>query len=622
MKRFKLTAPLPPELAAGFHQIARVLDFEVDPNADFAVTVEAADTTSVTVEGRTASLRYAKKNLFFRALGVLLEHSEDGRFQVTEDAHFERVGTMVDASRGAVPTVDGFCRLLDYLAAMGYDTAMLYTEDTIALEGLPYFGYMRGRYTAEELRTIDDYAFHYGIEMIPCIECYGHMEKYLQWAEARPIRDTEHVLLAREEATFAFLDRLIGHLSSCFRSRRIHIGMDEAWDMGRGRFLDRHGYVPPFQIFSEYMERLIQITDKHRLRPMMWSDMYFRVCTKDNSYYDEDTVIPEEVASRIPAGIELVFWHYGEQPHCDDYMLKKHRALGRKTIYCGGLWSWCGHFPEHNYAMESQRFSLDSCRENGVREAMTTIWSNDNAECDLFANLFGLSYFAELCYDKNADLAKRKARFEAVTGGDYDTFYAMSFYHNSFGGEADDYSKSWPSRFLGKSLFWQDILEGQYDTHLFKKPMSEHYRRAALQQKAAQDGGRWDYLYELAYRVFDFMAQKTAIAERLVPAYRASDRATLQRIAEEELPRLREKTVAVHEAHRAAWFDKQKILGWSNLDIRYGGMASRCDTARLLLGRYLDGTDACIEELDEPRLPKAVNGFLPYSTIATVNLKI
>ena len=80
--------------------------------------------------------------------------------------------------------------------------------------------------------------------------------------------------------------------------------------------------------------------------------------------------------------------------------------------------------------METTRFSLNACRNNNVREAMLTIWTNDNAECDLFANLFDLSYFAELCYDKDASPEKLRARFEACTGGDYDAFYAMSFYHN------------------------------------------------------------------------------------------------------------------------------------------------------------------------------------------------
>ncbi len=621
MKKFKIINQLPVELEIGLERIKRALDFEVDASADFVVTVEPSDTTSVNVDGKSAVIRYAKKHLFFRELGVMLEHMDDGEYSHTEDDHFEEVSLMVDSSRGAVPTVDGISRLLDYLAAMGYSMAMLYTEDTIELEGRPYFGYMRGRYTPDELRAIDDYAFDYGIEIIPCIECYGHMEKYLIWGEAWQIKDTERILLAREDATFEFLDKLIGHVSSCLRSNRIHIGMDEAWKMGRGRFLDKHGYVPQFQIFTEYMERLSTIIDKYHLKPMMWSDMYFFTCSEKHDYRDESTVIPPEIAAKIPENMELVYWHYGEKPYSDDYMIKKHMALNRRTIYCGGLWSWCGHFPEHNYAMETQKFALNACRENGVRAAMTSVWSNDNAECDLYANLFGLSFFAEMCYDKNADYAKLKSRFEAVTGGDYDTFYAMSFYHNSFT-ENDDYSKSWSSRFLGKELFWQDIMEGLYDTHLFKKKMSEHYAKSAQIQKSAMNGGKWDYLYDFAYKVFDYLSTKTYIAENLVPSYKSGDRTMLVKIANELLPELKAKTVALHEAHKAAWFDKQKILGWSNLDIRYGGVASRCDTAAMLIGRYLDGKDSTIEELDEERLGKGLSGFVTYSSIATVNIQI
>ena len=35
---------------------------------------------------------------------------------------------------------------------------MLYTEDTYEVDGQPYFGYMRGRYSKEEMKEIDDFA--------------------------------------------------------------------------------------------------------------------------------------------------------------------------------------------------------------------------------------------------------------------------------------------------------------------------------------------------------------------------------------------------------------------------------------------------------------------------------
>jgi hypothetical protein len=395
--------------------------------------------------------------------------------------------------------------------------------------------------------------------------------------------------------------------------------MDEAWDMGRGKFLDTYGYVPPFDIFNEFMDRLIAITNKYGLKPMMWSDMYFRISNKNgNGYYEEDTEIPDDVKAKIPKEVELVFLHYGEEAWCDDYMLKKHTELDRNIIYAGGNWGWIGHFPEHNYMMETTKFSLDACRNNGVKEAMLTVWCNDNAECDTFANLFSLSYFAEICYDKDASADKLKSRFEATTGGDYDLFYKMSYYQNDFENNKDypDYS----NRFFGKPLFWQDILCGLYDKRLIEKPMSEHYKMCAA-EFANKNVGEWGYLYEYAYRVFDYLAEKTYIAERLYLAYKAGDKATLKELCDVNLPRLKEKTVSVHKVHRDAWFRNNKVIGWQNLDTRYAGMAARCDTAVLLINSYLRDECDKIEELEEERLYKGLSGFIHYSGINTVNLK-
>ena len=602
---------------------ARLLPLVGAEVCDCGLPVEAVkgERIGVSLDNGKATIYYRERVHFFRGLGLLVENAKKSdSFDITEDGYFTGLSAMIDASRCGVPRVSSVKRIIDYLALAGYTMMMLYTEDVVKLENRPYFGYMRGRYTVEDMREIDDYAYAYGVEVIPCLELYGHMEKYLIWPEASKIKDTNGVMMARSDETFAFVEELIATVTSAFRSKRIHIGMDEAWDMGRGKFLDTYGYVPPFDIFNEYMERLISITNKYGLTPMMWSDMYFRVHAADNiSYYNEDTVVPESTKALIPKEVELVFWHYGEQHHCDDYMMKKHNELGRKVIFAGGNWGWIGHFPEHNYMMSTLKFSLDACRNNDVREAMLTVWCNDNAECDSFANLFGISYFAEIAYDKDASHEKLRSRFEAISGGDYELFYKMSYYHNDFENESD-YPK-YSSRFLGKPLFWQDILGGLYDTHLFKKKMSSHYAATAQEFAGKADKDRWGYLYEYAYLVFDYMATKTLIAESLYPAYHAGDREKLAEIRDRLLPALKEKTVALHEHHRRIWFMNNNVIGWQNLDTRYGGMASRCDTAILLLNAYLGGEIDRIEELDEPRLNKGLSGFIHYSSINTVNLK-
>ena len=66
---------------------------------------------------------------------------------------FKRFGTQIDCSRNAVMNVDAVKRWIDLTAAMGHNTLMLYTEDTYEVPEYPYFGYMRGRYSFEELKN-------------------------------------------------------------------------------------------------------------------------------------------------------------------------------------------------------------------------------------------------------------------------------------------------------------------------------------------------------------------------------------------------------------------------------------------------------------------------------------
>ena len=57
------------------------------------------------------------------------------------------LGIMLDCSRNAVMTPKKVKEFASLIAGMGYNMLLLYTEDTYEIEGEPFFGYMRGRYT-------------------------------------------------------------------------------------------------------------------------------------------------------------------------------------------------------------------------------------------------------------------------------------------------------------------------------------------------------------------------------------------------------------------------------------------------------------------------------------------
>ena len=242
---------------------------------------------------------------------------------------------MLDCSRNAVMKPEAVKRMIDCLEKMGYNTLELYTEDTYEVEGEPYFGYLRGRYTGAELKDLDKYAKAHGIELIPCIQTLAHFTCPAKLARFGEIIDVNDILLIDEDKTYEFIDKLFVSLAENFTSRNVHIGMDEAHMVGLGKYLDRHGFVDRFELLNRHLSKVAEIAKKYGFKPHMWSDMFFRIhCHGD--YYGREIHIPEEVRARVPENVALTYWDYYHTDGADctyPQLCALHRYHGR--IECG-----------------------------------------------------------------------------------------------------------------------------------------------------------------------------------------------------------------------------------------------------------------------------------------------
>lgn len=577
------------------------------------VTVCTGDVLRVQIANGSATLTYPKGG-FFRALGLLLEYSNSEEFSIIEQPQFENLGLQVDLSRNGALRVSALKELMDILALMGYQQLYLYMEDMYCVPGRDYFGYMRGRYTPEELKELDDYAADYNMELIPSIEVLGHMEQYLRWDEAADVRDTARELLADSEITYQFVENMIKSVITPLRTKKICLNMDETHNLGLGKYLDRNGYEAKDVLFCRHLNKMFEITDSLGLEGIIASDMFFRMAAPDGGYYTKSTVIPPEIANKIPENATLIYWHYGEDPGCDDHMVQKHMALNRKIIFYAGTWTWSGHLPHTEYAIRATREALPVCYKYGIRDVVQTIWGDDDGMSCLHAySLLTLQDTAECAYGHTDD-AWLAERFKFCTDGDMDAFLAMSNYQCKY--KFGELSNNFMELFRGKTLFWQDILMGQADEYLQDNPMSEFYRRTADRfEKFASQKSKWQRHYAYIETLFRYLSLKCEIAERLEPAYKDKNNAVLAKICTVQLPELLMLTVLCHEQHRALWMESNKPFGWETLDHHYGGMQSRIRTATMRLTAYLQGEIPCLEELEETRLPMMVN---PWNTIRRI----
>ena len=166
---------------------------------------------------------------------------------------FKRFGIMLDCSRNAVMQVSQVKKMMDYMCAMGYNTVMLYIEDTYEVDNQPYFGYLRGRYSLKELKEIDSYANEKGMEFIPCIQTLAHLNALMHWPQYIDMRDCEDILCAGDEKVYKLIKDIFASLDKVLTSRTINIGMDEAYLMGRGRYMDINGACDRTEILINHL---------------------------------------------------------------------------------------------------------------------------------------------------------------------------------------------------------------------------------------------------------------------------------------------------------------------------------------------------------------------------------
>ena len=300
-----------------------------------------------------------------------------------------------------------------------------------------------------------------------------------------------------------------------------------------------------------------------------------------------------------PKDVQLVYWdYYHNDEKSYETSIARHRKFG-EPIFAGGIWTWIGYGPHWDRTFKSTEAALNVCKREGIKEVFVTIWGDNGTECLYNTNVLGLALYGEHGYSETIDYEKLKQRFEFITGANYDDFLALEGLDNTPGVDDIAMTSYNPSKFL----MWQDILTGLCDKNIDGLPLDAHYAALAERLKpACERNDRYNDMFCMNYWVAYTLAKKSEMGLRVTKAYQAGDKEELRRLAENELPELRKRMEALRACHMENWFQLYKALGWDIMDMRYGSLLTRIDSAITEIKLYLDGKLENLEELEEQRL--------------------
>ena len=242
-------------------------------------------------------------------------------------------GVMIDFSEGELIRVSEAERQIDLMARFKINQYYFYSEASIEFEGYEVVN-PNGRYTREEVRHVIEYARQRHIDVVPCMELYGHMhnlfryEKYADLGLPRYGGEFD----PRNPRMYAVLDDWIEQTAKLFPSPWYHVGFDEPWSLGK------IGVVPgkdPFKTFMDVLRHISEKAKSHGKRIGFFADIEQGASTLSKH---------PELLEDVPAGAIAYPWIYEVRTNYAPFV-EPLAKRGIPTVVTPGVWGWNELFP-------------------------------------------------------------------------------------------------------------------------------------------------------------------------------------------------------------------------------------------------------------------------------------
>ncbi len=521
-----------------------------------------------------------------------------GKSTVT-DTLFKRFGVMLDCARNGVPKVDALKKFIPLMALMGYNYLELYVEDCIEVEGEPQLGYARGRFTAEQFKEIDDYCASFGVELVPCIQTLAHLSRiFLHYKEyASVIRDKGDVLLVGQERTYVFIENIIKTCRKAFSSTRINIGMDEAFELGLGKYFDLHGYESKESIMRKHLSRVVEICKKYDFKPSLWGDMFYR---------GRESVD----AQSVPNEATLIYWNYlDEKEEAYHKILDGLKKSNLNYAFAGAVHKWYGFAPLNEYSEYILSVQAKVLPKYAVDDFKMTAWGDNGAECSFFSILPSLSFMAE----KNFKLRGFCSKFlKLATGYDHAEWLALDLPNKLFDRKMD--KRLNPSKYL----LYADAFKGMEEFEGREDYAKRYQKTARKLYGLSKKRSPFAYLFKTQSLLSRVLVDKCVLTERIRRAYDDGEKRTLEFIAKNTIARIVKNLKIFIKEYIKQWNCENRPQGLEVQEYRLYGLVGRLERIQERIIRFVNGEDDSIPELDEKPIyclsaPSGYNGCTLYN---------
>lgn len=273
-------------------------------------------------------------------------------------------GFMMDFSHGQLLRVSEIERQIDLLARFKANQYFFYSEMNIELEGYEVVN-PDARYTRDEVRHIIQYARQRHMDVVPCMELYGHMHDLFRTEKFADVGLPRYgdEFDPRNPKALAVIDDLLAQMTKLFPSPWIHVGFDEPWSLGK------IGMTPgkdPFQTFVQVLRHVAEDAKHHGKRLLFWADIMNGASTLSNH---------PELIKQLPGGTIAATWQYEVATNYSPFVEPLAKA-GVPTVVSPAVWNWNEIFPDYHRSFADINGMIAAGKQYKTLGVLNTGWTD------------------------------------------------------------------------------------------------------------------------------------------------------------------------------------------------------------------------------------------------------
>ncbi|XP_016090192.1 hexosaminidase D isoform X1 [Sinocyclocheilus grahami] len=256
--------------------------------------------------------------------------------------------------KGAPPRIGYLIELIQLFADLGANGLLIEYEDMFPYEGelKVLQSTTQPPYRRDEIVSIQDAAYSRGLEIIPLVQTFGHLEFVLKHEVFRDLREVDYclgTLNPHRDAGVRLVQEMLQQVMKLHpKSTSLHIGADEVYMLGHGDESKHWLDVPGRSVHQLFLSHVIKVAkavqeSAPNLNLIMWDDML-------------RSMTPETIKESGLVGlVQPMLWDYSPTLDVENtvMLMERYKSVGMSQQWAAS--SFKGSTTVHTCVTSTQR---------------------------------------------------------------------------------------------------------------------------------------------------------------------------------------------------------------------------------------------------------------------------